>query len=498
MQKCIFDYFDQNLVSCRVETPPTASTCCVHVGSKSKKLSTHHGHSKYLYNIHAREVSPYPLAFHSFTMSGFRVSFDENGRRQIHPPANAIRIGGPGSNCFSTVRMRLGMPDKLPPYPVFASENQALHYDPQQSMLELEPSPVCGVCKASTTSAGKPLLKCSRCKLVHYCCKDHQAEDYKKRHKSNCRFFDELEKRIAPLVQEGVQEDPERDIDKFREFHHYREAKWQLLYEMGLKYRSKSILTQLCSEYNALFSRLNDLDYINATALKAQFAFLLLILGRDEKAMHFCLYWIQVGEWYGNDDEKWRNFKETNCRQVHQAAEESSNTKDWIYGSGADLEGPMFLDFMEGMDWDLHQEFEPLLCLAMYIAKIRLLQKRCALICRAEFFSDGSKLPGDIKDKIISYVDTNQDIVGVTAKTDIPRLLKKIHRHHATLLPALINPEPFNEWRKRGGEDKLYGENAEVHIALEFGAKALLTKTVWGLGYIQRIFGKKPNYVVND
>ena len=83
---------------------------------------------------------------------------------------------------------------------------------------------------------------------------------------------------------------------------------------------------------------------------------------------------------------------------------------------------------------------------------------------------------------------------------DIPRLLKKIHRHNGTILPALVDPEPFNEWKKRADEecDELRGDNAEVLVALEFGARDLLAQTAMGIYYLQSIFGKKPKYVVND
>ena len=44
---------------------------------------------------------------------------------------------------------------------------------------------LCLVCRASTQPDGRPLLMCSRCKKVKYCCLEHQKYDWRK-HKKNC------------------------------------------------------------------------------------------------------------------------------------------------------------------------------------------------------------------------------------------------------------------------------------------------------------------------
>lgn len=44
----------------------------------------------------------------------------------------------------------------------------------------------CKVCKQPTRSDGKGLLRCSRCKSTHYCCSQHQRDDWP-RHKKTCK-----------------------------------------------------------------------------------------------------------------------------------------------------------------------------------------------------------------------------------------------------------------------------------------------------------------------
>jgi hypothetical protein len=159
----------------------------------------------------------------------------------------------------------------------------------------------------------------------------------------------------------------------------------------------------------------------------------------------------------------------------------------------------MFLDFLEGMDYQWHREFETLLALAMYITKVRLLlEKNRVTLQRLSFFlSKGSKLPQDVKNRIGSFLTTNfnRDLKStkIMQEKEIPRLLQKIHRHNATILPALVNLEPFNGWKKRVKEEgcgDIYGDNAQVLVALEFGDRDMLAQTSMGIRYLQMIFEK--------
>jgi uncharacterized C2H2 Zn-finger protein len=54
------------------------------------------------------------------------------------------------------------------------------------SVMPEEDHHCCMVCNATETADGKALFKCSRCKIAHYCSKDHQKIDYKKSHKAWC------------------------------------------------------------------------------------------------------------------------------------------------------------------------------------------------------------------------------------------------------------------------------------------------------------------------
>ncbi|CAM9984927.1 unnamed protein product, partial [Heterosigma akashiwo] len=51
------------------------------------------------------------------------------------------------------------------------------------------------VCGRPTREDGRPLLKCSRCRLATYCGQDHQRQDWKN-HKRACK--DNVSKQKAP------------------------------------------------------------------------------------------------------------------------------------------------------------------------------------------------------------------------------------------------------------------------------------------------------------
>lgn len=51
-------------------------------------------------------------------------------------------------------------------------------------------TPSCNICENLVCSDGTPLLRCSQCALVHYCCREHQKKDWKK-HKAFCENFDQ-------------------------------------------------------------------------------------------------------------------------------------------------------------------------------------------------------------------------------------------------------------------------------------------------------------------
>lgn len=60
-----------------------------------------------------------------------------------------------------------------------------------ESKLIHTPNPRCGLCRARHCHDGTPLLACSACKSVHYCCREHQKKDWKK-HKNLCMMVQEV------------------------------------------------------------------------------------------------------------------------------------------------------------------------------------------------------------------------------------------------------------------------------------------------------------------
>ena len=81
-----------------------------------------------------------------------------------------------------------GIPSSLPA-PFTSSSvvsDGATGEDDDDEMPDLtEEAIVCNKCKTKEPSEGKGFPKCSRCKLVHYCSKDCQKEDWKE-HKLSC------------------------------------------------------------------------------------------------------------------------------------------------------------------------------------------------------------------------------------------------------------------------------------------------------------------------
>lgn len=68
----------------------------------------------------------------------------------------------------------------------------------------------CLKCGATTTKAGNPLLRCSKCKTVKYCSPDCQKKDWKK-HKHMCKQVQEESKQAheegKQAQEEGVRDD---------------------------------------------------------------------------------------------------------------------------------------------------------------------------------------------------------------------------------------------------------------------------------------------------
>lgn len=69
------------------------------------------------------------------------------------------------------------------------AEEKILHSrDPHKPFKQQLPShdfSMCLECYSSTTPEGGPLLQCSRCKKVKYCCFEHQKLHWRK-HKRDC------------------------------------------------------------------------------------------------------------------------------------------------------------------------------------------------------------------------------------------------------------------------------------------------------------------------
>jgi hypothetical protein len=326
--------------------------------------------------------------------------------------------------------------------------------------LSLHDQPYCRSCNAEEKE-GVSLLRCTRCKLMYYCSRECQKEDFPN-HKRVCRKIqrqvDVVEreaKKLRDIVISPLQLGRENlfetckgefwDVFETRDYIRSRLMLASFIYsDIALRYETKNAWEAVVEHYQEIL-RLCELDNL---VLRFRFPFLLLHLNRDDDAFDFCRDWcIEV-------DPEERELLHINSQEG-----------DWIYGHEKDCR---YLEiFEECPDERPHSMCLPLL-VAVAVIKMRIVATHDARKKSLELFqltSSGEKL-SPVQSVITSILEGDDTFRAKMEdqRAQLNRLLDQIHLNNPTMLSALLNPYPLLE---QGDPDELViGDPSEVYFIL--------------------------------
>jgi MYND finger len=409
---------------------------------------------------------------------------------------------------------KVKMPFQLPEFYPFKSMDDAAKYNPHQSPFRTKPT--CAVCFAERGNDGSTLKKCSRCSLVHYCSRDHQAHDYKKSHKDTCRTFAELDQLIPPKKQRALdihnknnQDDDQEWLSCFASYVDAVLERCHLVHSVVRQHKSLALAEQLAMDYIDYFTH-DDPDDVRRK--KARLGFLLLELGRDADAVRLCRFWfLSDHDTEFIDTARADQEYETFFRPIFQARSDCPRGQ-WCYGYATNNYGTQEIveNCWEGVRYP-PQDMDTLLLLVICIAKMKLVLRSYSMIGKYSAYTEstiGKRLEQEksinalIKSMIFGHDETSsqafQDLKRV--QKQIPDLLRLIHDHNAILLPAIINPEPFKEQIENGNNGAKHShskfEHQQVTEALHYARDLLIHGTPGALTYLQNALGIKPKYFI--
>jgi hypothetical protein len=419
--------------------------------------------------------------------------------RETHPDEDA----GP---------TKVKMPVQLPEFYPFKSMDDAAEYNPHQSRFRTKPA--CVVCFAERGKDGSTLKKCSRCSLVHYCGRDHQAQDYKKSHKDTCRTCAELDQsipqkkqRVMNIHSNNNNDDDQKWLSFFASYVDAVLERCHLVHSVVRQHKSLALAEQLAMDYIDYFTH-DDPDDVRRK--KARLGFLLLELGRDADAVRLCRFWfLSDHDTAFIDTARADQEYQTFFRPIFQARSDCSRG-EWCYGYVNTNAEEIVENCWEGVRYP-PQDMDTLLLLVICIAKMNLVVSNYSRIGKYSAYMEstmGKRLEQEkginsvIKSMVFGNDETSsqafQDLKRV--QKQIPDLLRLIHDHNAILLPALINPEPFHEQIKNVNKGVKHShskfEHQQVHEALHYARDLLIHGTPGALTYLQNALGIKPKYFI--
>ena len=357
----------------------------------------------------------------------------------------------------------------------------------------LHEEPYCIKC-CERSKETKPLLRCSVCKLVFYCSEAHQKEDLSE-HMKFCKYIgkltDLIEKQAAALQRqyECVGRKKKRvnlfdvSVGNFWGIYNtrgYMEARMMLadvIHDcIASDYGTKESFETVLRHYQDML-RLCSSDNLN---LRFRFPYLLINVNRDDDAFDFIRYWMKAD-----------SNNETNREQSHADSVEG----DWLYGHQEDCR---FLDiFQECPDANLkYTDIAHLVALACI--KMRLVAADKASIKSMEHFqlSAGgealSAVQSIVSENVIGDADFRAKMEAQQAQLN--RLLDLIHERNASMLPALLNPNPLRS--QPSPEYLRSGSPSECHPILNDACR-VWARIPGALEVLEGRFGRNPTYDFN-
>ena len=353
----------------------------------------------------------------------------------------------------------------------------------------------CKIC-LKQKKEGNPLLKCTRCKLVYYCSSSCQKEDFSS-HKQICKRIQDLtnsvEKEAAPLrsTREHIfgagPIDPvnlfEEEVGNFwgmfdtRDYMRTRLALANEIHDgIAWDYETKESWEAVLEHYQDML-RLCSSDNLG---LRFRFPFLLLNLNRDDDAFDFIRFWFKVDD--GN-------------LEARQSLHAESQVGDWLYGHQEDCR---FLDIFEECP-DARPEYMSLpLLVAVACIKMRLVaafEASRKSIQQFQSTSGGKSL--EAVESVVSKNVLGDDALQARMRAQqgqLDRILDLIHSNNATMLPALLNPQPLQSQPA----PQYYSPRSpsECHSVLEDSCR-VWARIPGSLEVLQARFGPNPTYDSN-
>jgi hypothetical protein len=266
------------------------------------------------------------------------------------------------------------------------------------------------------------LLKCSQCHCIPYCSKRCQKSHWKE-HKSACKAIygaaAVLEKLAASLrsckdYDECLREGPvnlfEAEVGKFwiiletREYIKARSELAQMVYELAFHEETLDLWEKARLHYQEIL-RLCANDNLG---IRSRFVFLLIHMNLDDDAYCFAQYWTNFdSESY---DDRFLRHKE-------------SKAGDWLYPRE---DGCRYYDFFDETDEEA-ETIELAFLVAVCVIKLRI------VAAYDETLKHGIQSSTLQKERVKDN------------RRQIQVLLDQIHANNPSMLPAILNPEPFEK-----------------------------------------------------
>lgn len=332
--------------------------------------------------------------------------------------------------------------------------------------------PYCGVCfkKRAEDESSPPLLRCSRCKILHYCSRECQKEDWNE-HRTPCKRiqqFQQVVEReaavlrhtnahiIGPAPPENLFETHVGSFWGMFDTRDYMRARLRLadeIHDLAWEYETVQAWEQAIQHYQEML-RLCASDNLG---LRGRFPFLLLNVNRDDDAFDFIRHWTKRlhgsydngdddddadADRHGNEEDDEQEEEDDNpVESIHR----NSSEGDWIYPRNPDCR---FLDLYEEMTGinTRYQELNTLVALA--VIKMRLVaaweaQKRTIQLFRAT--PQGARIHPSVGSVLTEMISGDGSLQAKMAdqRRQLDRILDIIQENNPTVLPGLLNPGPL-------------------------------------------------------
>lgn len=347
---------------------------------------------------------------------------------------------------------------------------------------------VCKCCSVKPNEDGTGLLRCSRCKIVHYCSQKCQRQDFSA-HGDVCKLISYLSLDLsceALELQNYVLVSQEHGQIRKNIFEDCAGRLWEIPQARDyctVRFRLANVLAGIAEEYEVRpllekisVHRLELLRLIGRDDMEQRFVvpFTLLSLNRDDDCYGFLKYWICI----------------IITGIYSPGRHRESSRGEWIYLKDQDMTEDV-LDTLKANAEDFPLAFFAALC----IIKLRIIAAHEARVQQLKVFAESQA--GRLLDDSIEHVRTAY--VGDETKFKMIERQEKhvklyfglMQKNNPSFLPSMVNPGPLMDqehsctWA-HGTPSEAYG----VH----YDCYHLFSRIPGALTRIEALVGKNPTY----